>query len=55
VMRRVIAFPERRPSLELEGEFGVRVDDGELLAGLRVACTSARSCHQSGYVLARAP
>jgi hypothetical protein len=43
-MRRVIAFPERRPSLELEGEFGVRVDDGGLLAGLRVACTSAGSC-----------
>lgn len=55
MMRKVIAFPERRPSLELEGEFGVRVDDEELLAGLRVACTSARSCHQSGYVLARAP
>jgi len=43
-MRKAIAFPERRSSLELEGEFGVRVDDGELLAGLRVACTSARSC-----------
>src|SRR6266700_1532973 len=43
-MRKVIVFPERRPLLELEGEFGVRVDDGELLAGLRVACTSARSC-----------
>ena len=43
-MRKAIAFPERRSSLELEGEFGVRVDDGELLAGLRVACTFARSC-----------
>lgn len=55
MMRRVIAFLERRPSLELEGGFGVRADDGGLLVGLRVACTSARSCHQSGYVLARAP
>lgn len=54
-MRKVIAFPERRPLLELEGGFGVRVDDGGLLVGLIVACTSARSCHQSGYVLAGAP
>ena len=43
-MRKVIAFPERRPLLELEGGFGVRVDDGGLLVGLIVACTSARSC-----------